>query len=73
MKRVIFIFLTIFLSGSAFADSYLQSRKIVRDSLIACLKDPENAKYSAAYNSCLLEASDLGSHGLLGAVKKRYL
>ena len=58
MKRVIFIFLTIFLSGSAFADSYLQSRKIVRDSLIACLKDPENAKYSAAYNSCLLEASD---------------
>ena len=58
MKRVIFIFLTIFLSGSAFADSYLQSRKIVRDFLITCLKDPENAKYSAAYNSCLLEASD---------------
>ncbi|WP_444384519.1 hypothetical protein [Prevotellamassilia timonensis] len=22
---------------------------------------------------CLLEASDLGSHGLLGAAKKRYL
>ncbi|RZG78695.1 hypothetical protein EXE10_17125 [Acinetobacter sp. WCHAc060033] len=58
MKKILFLGLLVWLSGSVFAENYLQSKKQVRNSLVSCLKDPENSKFSAAYNSCLLEASD---------------
>ncbi|MFC2995791.1 hypothetical protein ACFODO_11000 [Acinetobacter sichuanensis] len=58
MKNILLIFLTFFISSSVFAENFLQSKKQVRNYLVSCLKDPENSKYSAAYNSCLLEASD---------------
>lgn len=42
----------------AMATSYSQYRLKVKNQLVACLKDPENAKYSAAFNGCLLDAGD---------------
>lgn len=58
MKKILLLGLLVGLSNSAFSENYLKSKKQVRNSLVSCLKDPENSKFSAAYNSCLLEASD---------------
>lgn len=58
MKKI--VLMCVFLLSSCYvsAESYTQSKKLVRNSLVTCLKDPENSKFSAAYNSCLLDASN---------------
>ena len=57
MKKILLLGL-IGVAFSANAESYTQSKNKVRNTLVACLKDPENLNFSAASNGCLLEASE---------------
>ncbi|MCK4111577.1 hypothetical protein HCY65_10970 [Acinetobacter radioresistens] len=58
MYRFILLAFMIITSGLAQAESYAQAKKQVRNKLVACFKEPENMKFSAAFNGCLLTASD---------------
>ncbi|WP_151817553.1 MULTISPECIES: hypothetical protein [Acinetobacter] len=58
MKKIVLVGLILLFSCYVSAESYSQSKKLIRNSLVTCLKDPENSKFSAAYNSCLLDASN---------------
>lgn len=58
MKVILLICCLIVLSASVNATTYIQHKKQVRNELVKCLKDPENNKYSAAYNACLLQAAN---------------
>jgi hypothetical protein len=58
MKKFILITSVVLTSNSIQAETYTQSKKAIRNILVSCLKDPENSRYSAAFNSCLLDASD---------------
>lgn len=58
MKKIILFNIAILVSGISQAETYTKYKSQVRNELVRCLKDPENAKYSAAFNGCLLEASN---------------
>lgn len=58
MKVLILCCLLTILSVHVNAGTYVQYKQQVRNGLVECLKDPENSKYSAAYNACLLQAAE---------------
>lgn len=58
MNKYIYFIALMFFGGVAQATTYAQHKQQVRNALVKCLKDPENSKYSATYNGCLLEASE---------------
>ena len=58
MKKIILMSILLFTCCSLQAGTYTQYKKQVRNTLVKCLKDPENYKFSAAFNGCVLEASD---------------
>lgn len=57
MKKFFLYSALIMVCSISQAGTYPQYKQQVRNELVKCLKDPENAKFSAAYNGCLLEAS----------------
>ena len=58
MKIIFMSCLLILASMNSMAGSYDEYKKQVRNQLVGCLKDPENSRFVAAYNGCLLEAAD---------------
>ncbi|AXY59823.1 hypothetical protein [Acinetobacter chinensis] len=59
MKAILSGCLLTAFSLNAVADSSYEQYKVqVRNQLVECLEDPENNKFSAAYNACLLKAAD---------------
>lgn len=58
MKNTLWIISIIAISiSSTYAATYQQDKQKIRSQLIKCLKEPENAKHSAAFNSCLIDAA----------------
>lgn len=58
MKKTLWIISIIAISiSSTYAATYQQDKQKIRSQLIKCLKEPENAKHSAAFNSCLIDAA----------------